>query len=116
MPQLLPGLLRPPSWCRSVARLLATREVLYYYRIGHRAGSHLFGIGDELPTTDSDLVQAWVEAGSAVWQDDDYTPPTHVKAKLMTAEPGLPGKAVGGDSSGDDLVGKVLRSHTKRKR
>ncbi|MCD7857738.1 MAG: hypothetical protein LUG55_08090 [Clostridiales bacterium] len=65
--------------------------------------------GDFLPVT-ATLADAWVEAGSARWVDDDFTPATYPKAKRATAEPGLFGLAEGGEQTGDDLVGKVPRA------
>jgi hypothetical protein len=65
--------------------------------------------GDTLPADHPDAA-AWVENGAAVWRDDDYTPPTWVKARMAAAEPGLGGIAVGGEATGGDLVGKVPRT------
>jgi hypothetical protein len=45
-----------------MAKLKATRSVLYQNR--------LYGAGDELPTTDAALVNAWLDAKSAVWDEE----------------------------------------------
>lgn len=62
--------------------------------------------GDELPA-DAAAAASWVEAGTAMWVAADAKPPTWVKARQVTALPGLPGTAVGGEQTGDDLVGRV---------
>ncbi len=62
--------------------------------------------GDFLPPEHPDA-QAWVEAGSAKLVDADYEPPTYARARSITAPAGLPGLAVGGEATGDDLVGRV---------
>jgi hypothetical protein len=50
------------------------------------------------------MVEAWIEAGSAAWIDDEETtkPP---KAKRMTAQPGLTGTS--SDGKQDSLVGRI---------
>lgn len=62
--------------------------------------------GDELPA-DAAAVDAWVEARTAMWVSEDYHPPALPKAGQVTAIPGLFGIAVGGEQTGDDLVGRV---------
>lgn len=62
--------------------------------------------GEFLPKDHPDAA-AWVEAGSAKWVDADYAPPRYAKAKPAAATAGLPGLAVGGEATGDDLVGRV---------
>lgn len=69
-------------------------------------GLTLYRPGDLLPSDSTDA-EAWVEAGSAIWVDADYQPPTYARAKPATAPAGLPGLAVGGEATGDDLVGRV---------
>lgn len=70
-----------------------------------QVGFRRFGPGDVLPSDNSALVSAWVESGSAMWRDGD--PPAWTQAKRVAAEPGLFGIAVGGELTGDDLVGKI---------
>lgn len=45
-----------------MAKLKATRSILHQNR--------LYGAGDELPTTDAALVNAWLDAESAVWDEE----------------------------------------------
>ena len=71
--------------------------------------------GDALPSDHPDA-GAWVEAGTAVWVDADKKPPTHTKARMAAAPAGLPGKAVGGEATGDDLVGKVPATPARRRK
>ena len=67
-------------------KLIARVSVLYL--------SRLYKVGDELPTSDPVMVQAWLEAGSAVWESGE-APAKKPTAKPVTAEPGLPGDAGG---------------------
>lgn len=60
-----------------MAKLKATRSVLYQNR--------LYGAGDELPTTDAALVNAWLDAKSAVWDEEK---PVENTAKQTEATPG----------------------------
>lgn len=79
-----------------MADLVALRPILY--------GQRQFEPGETLPS-DAPLAETWVECGSAVWRDEP--PAEQPAAKPASAEPGLPGTAVGGEQTGDDLVGKV---------
>lgn len=84
-------------------RLIALRPILF--------GCRQYEVGDTLPTDDKALVIAWVAAGSAAWEsepdeaDKTSTKKRKAKAKMATAQPGLPGKAT--DAEGDALVGRV---------
>lgn len=60
--------------------------------------------GDELPATDSALVDAWLESGAAYWADDEDTQ-TAPKVTAAAAEAGMPGKS--SDADPEALVGKV---------
>ena len=75
--------------------------------------------GDALPPDHPDA-GAWVKAGTAVWVDADKVPPTRTKARTATALAGLPGAAVGGELTGDDLHGRVpatpQRGRSRRKK
>lgn len=111
-------------------KLIAKVPILYK--------SHLYGVGEELPTNNPQMVEAWVEAETAVWKGTD--PETEngteggdengtedetesgdenvsaVKAKAVTAEPGLSGQALVSESEdGDDLVGKVPKTAARKK-
>lgn len=46
------------------SRLIATRSILYL--------NFMYKGGDELPFYDKATVDAWVDAGSAKWVDDDH--------------------------------------------
>jgi len=70
--------------------------------------------GDTLPAEHPDAT-AWVESGAAVWRGDDHEPPMRVTADRAAAVPGLPGLAVGGEATGDDLVGKVPMTEQRRR-
>lgn len=72
--------------------------------------------GDFLPADRQDDTAAWIEAGTAMWVPEDYHPPSGVAARPVTAEPGLPGIAVGGKLTGNDLVGKIPETVERRRR
>lgn len=74
--------------------------------------SHQYSPGDTLPGDDAATVAAWLEAGSAKWIDEESIVPA-AKARLVTAEPGKPGKSTDGDP--EALVGKVPRRTAKKK-
>ena len=67
--------------------------------------STLYGVGDHLPVDDQSMVDAWIEAGSAVWSDDEETTDKPVIARSVTAQPGMPGLSSDGDP--DALIGRV---------
>lgn len=72
--------------------------------------------GEELPVKNPAMVEAWLEAGTAVFIDDEQTK-TPVKARPRTAEPGLPGVAVHSESeNGENLVGKVPKTNSRKKK
>lgn len=76
--------------------------------------SHQYKVGDVLPTNYPNMVDAWLEAGTAVWRK---TEPALSKATPVTAEPGLAGTAVTSDSeNGEDLVGKVSKTARRSKK
>lgn len=60
------------------------------------------------------MAEAWVESGSAVWLDEPH--PAQPTAKRAAAVPGLSGIAVGGEMTGDDLVGRVPVTPERKKR
>lgn len=83
-------------------RLIATFQILYKNK--------QYEPGAELPTSDASSVEAWLEAGSAVWKDDeDETDGTRrPKARSLTAPAGAEGIATPATGpAGTDLVGKV---------
>lgn len=83
-----------------------------------QVGSRIYRPGDILPSEDRGLVEAWIEAGTAVWMDpaEYMTAPTSGTAKLVTAMPGLTGLAVGGEATGNEMVGRVPLTPERRKR
>lgn len=91
-------------------RLIAVTHILYL--------CHTYAPGEELPQNNPEMVDAWLEAGTAKWDDGSEPPKTETpKAKPATAEAGLPGAAVGSDSdNGEDLVGKVPETKARKKK
>ena len=78
--------------------------------------SHQYKVGDTLPANYPDMVEAWIEAGTAVWKGTDETAPK-TKARPRTAEPGLPGVAVASEAEdGENLVGKVPKTTNRKKK
>lgn len=61
--------------------------------------------GDALPADDQATVNAWLEAGSAKWVDDEEPSKPKPKARLKTAKPGLTGSSSDGDP--EALVGRI---------
>lgn len=53
--------------------------------------------GDTLPADNRDMVEAWLAAGSAVWQNEDARPKAPPKGKRVTAPPGTTGISSDGD-------------------
>ena len=88
-----------------MADLIALRPIVY--------GNTEYQTGDILPSDNPDADE-WVACGSAVWRETE--PATLPTAKLMCAEPGLPGTAVGGEQTGEDLVGKVPMTPTRKRK
>ena len=68
--------------------------------------------GDELPTHNSRLVEAWLSNGAAVWKEDGGQGKP-AKAKAATAPGGLPGDAYPSAGLGQDLVGKPPSNKTR---
>ena len=72
--------------------------------------------GDTLPATNTALVEAWIETGAAAWVEEktNKKPP---KARPAVAQPGLPGKATGGETGEDvQLVGRIPKTKTRKKK
>ena len=59
--------------------------------------SNQYRPGDVLPADNREMVDAWLVAGSAVWQDEDAIPAAAPKAKRATASPGTTGISSDGD-------------------
>lgn len=89
-------------------KLIAQQHILFE--------SKMYAPGNELPTKDATIVEAWIAAKTAVWIKDD-TNNTRAKAQPRTAEPGQPGVAVASESEdGEDLVGKVPKTANRKKK
>lgn len=103
--------------------------------------SKLYGVGTELPTHNTAMVDAWIEAKTAVWKEKTVSTKNNVStesepvieepavnsesetesepviAKPKTAEPGLEGQAVNSESeTGENLVGKVPKTAARSKK
>lgn len=114
-----------------IPALIAKRPILHLAKLYH--------VGDELPTSDPVMLDAWLDAGSAEWQKDpaeveevpadkqqeeDQEVPadkqqensetivTDEKANPQTAEPGLPGESGSGEP--DELVGKIPKTPERK--
>ena len=83
-------------------KLIAMCSVLYR-SIQYRAG-------DALPADNGVMVNAWIDAGSAKWVEDEE-PKKAAKAKAKTATPGRTGKSNDGDK--DALAGKLPEGRKK---
>lgn len=75
--------------------------------------SRQYSVGEELPTNDPEIVEAWVAAGTAVWMPD-MDPAA--RAKPRTAEPGIPGQAEYSEAEDrDDLAGKIPKTRARKR-
>lgn len=88
-------------------KLVAIYPILYR--------SHQYEIGEELPADDPEMVQAWLDAKTAVWQEDK----PKAKARPVTAQVGLAGQSLNGETD-ENVVGRVpktpARSTGRRKK
>lgn len=110
----MPPLMLPPPTIRSWSSSMADQLVALAF-IQTNLGFTRYRPGDILPA-DHPQAAAWVESGAAVWRGDDHEPPMRVTAARAAAEPGLPGLAVGGEATGEDLVGRVPMTEQRRRR
>lgn len=77
--------------------------------------SKIYAPGEELPTKDEGMVDAWLAAKTAVWIDDEEKKAP--EARPRTAEPGLPGAAVSSEAEdGVNLVGRVPKTKARSKK
>ena len=86
-------------------KLIATYPILYQ--------STQYNVGQSLPTNNPDMVKAWLDAGTAVWQAEGETQKP-AKAKPATAETGLAGQSPNGETA-ENVVGKVPKTPTRNK-
>lgn len=77
--------------------LLAKTHILYH--------SRQYRPGDILPANDGGMVSAWLQSGTAAWVSAEAL--QNVKAKPMTAIPGLTGTANPPTMREETLVGRV---------
>jgi hypothetical protein len=87
-------------------KLIALTFVLYL--------SHQYKPGDELPANNQEMVEAWVEAGSAIWKDVSTEEKGTAKAKPATAQAGQTGTAIPAEGE-DNLAGKVPETLARKK-
>ena len=85
-------------------KLIATHPILYQ--------STQYEVGRELPAHDSKMVQAWIDAGTAVWKEEQQD---KAKASPAVAVAGLVGVSENGEST-ENLVGKIPETPARSKR
>ena len=78
--------------------LVATYPILYR--------SHQYEVGDSLPADDESMVQAWLDAGTAVWSEGKQE---KAKATPATATAGLAGESKNGETP-ENVVGRVPKT------
>ena len=83
--------------------LVATYPILYR--------SHQREVGDSLPADDESMVQAWLDAGTAVWSEGKQE---KAKATPATATAGLAGESKNGETP-ENVVGRVPKTPTRSK-
>lgn len=83
--------------------LVATYPILYR--------SHQYEVGDSLPADDESMVQAWFDAGTAVWSEGKQE---KAKATPATATAGLAGESKNGETP-ENVVGRVPKTPTRSK-
>lgn len=74
-------------------KLKALRPVLYL--------AHQYDMGDELPVNNPDMVDAWLEAGSAEWRAEgipiESSAPKAIPAAALAGQPGISDRGTEGD-------------------
>lgn len=83
--------------------LVATYPILYR--------SNQYEVGDSLPADDESMVQAWLDAGTAVWSEGKQE---KAKATPATATAGLAGESKNGETP-ENVVGRVPKTPTRSK-
>lgn len=83
--------------------LVATYPILYR--------SRQYEVGDSLPADDESMVQAWLDAGTAVWSEGKQE---KAKATPATATAGLAGESKNGETP-ENVVGRVPKTPTRSK-
>lgn len=89
-------------------KLVAIYPILYR--------SHQYEIGDTLPADDQSMVQAWLDAKTAMWQEEEMSgaKAKPVTAKPVTAQAGLTGQSPNGETA-DNVVGRVPKTPARNK-
>ncbi len=82
--------------------LIATHPILYQ--------STQYEVGQSLPAHDSNMVQAWLEAGTAVWKKNEQQ--VCAKAKPTTSITGLAGESKNGETA-ENMVGRVPKTSVR---
>lgn len=72
--------------------------------------AHQYGVGDELPTNNPDIMQAWIESGAAAWINAEAS--TAPKAQPATAPAGMFG--ISSDGNPEDLVGRITPTEERK--
>lgn len=90
-------------------KLIATYPILYL--------SKQYEVGDELPANNPQMVDAWLNAKTAVWKEkssnaEDFS---SAIATPISVEAGLEGSAVNAETS-DNLVGKVPKTFARNRK
>lgn len=90
--------------------LIALRPVLYLAR-QYRAG-------DELPTNNPVMTEAWIAAGSAAWKDEDEQAEAtaSVKARAAAAKPGIEGRTDKGVETQGEIPETPEREKPRRRK
>jgi hypothetical protein len=70
--------------------------------------------GDALPL-DTEMQEAWIMCGSAVFKEEDDVKTIPVKARRVTAQSGLIGTAVNSESE-INLIGRIPETERRRKK
>ena len=70
-----------------------------------------YEVGDSLPADDESMVQAWLDAGTAVWSEGKQE---KAKATPATATAGLAGESKNGETP-ENVVGRVPKTPTRSK-
>lgn len=83
--------------------LIALRPVLY--------NAHQYDMGESLPVNDSEMVELWIAAGTAVWKDEAEPEKPIAKAIPATATPGITGMSSTGT---DELIGHIPQTPERK--
>lgn len=85
-------------------KLIAIHPILYH--------STQYQPGQSLPVNNPGMVQAWLSAGTAIWQDEEI--PKSVKAVPASAKAGISGLTAHAETE-ENLVGKIPETPARSK-